>query len=591
MTTAFDAPLNESLRDAMLALYLHEVVPNDQYLIDQGLADRIKTPNEIYELWLLDVQVSQNVPTSPVACAIASHQQYIHGIFMNMEPGYQPGNFTPNQLESWRDEMSQYSLWAANQQLHYFPSNYLDPMLRLTKTESFKQLENDINQTQIQPDTVQTAVLDYLARLEEIANLRCLNGYIDGKYFANSIYYFIAKSPAENVYYWRSLDMRQRPIIAPVADPDAEPLKYDKPLPEAWSDWKRANVPISEKAIEHSIRPTWFNNRLFIFWAEVVFQDPDAISSSDKKVIPLFRLYGAYKKYDDTWSIPRVYIENYGTSDALRDPELNPNLIEKGCNTIAVYDHSTSPDTLFLALYYGYEAGGLSNGNGDSYDFLRTLRIDKNFAVMPMFPAVGYVEKSTGFDIKESEVLDLEEGHVRTVCHLFAHSADGDSRFQYWLPTGTNEFGEITTSSPSTPQDLWNYKGLQAKVKTLTEADVTYDRSDTTIKISSRMAGSIPDTYKVTISMGDGGREVVGFTLVFSSQAYSEWVDLLEGSRLMATNTGFYDGDYDFYTFNSSGDALSKLIVDWGGGIDLQLIKLLQEGLLHSVVKLYTDQR
>ena len=87
MTTAFDAPLNESLRDAMLALYLHEAVPNDQYLIDQELADRIKTADDLYEFWLLDVLVSQNVPTSQVACAIASLQQLVNSMMLNMEPG------------------------------------------------------------------------------------------------------------------------------------------------------------------------------------------------------------------------------------------------------------------------------------------------------------------------------------------------------------------------------------------------------------------------------------------------------------------------------------------------------------------------
>ncbi len=87
MTSAFDAPLNEAFRDAMLALYLHEAVPNDPYLIEQGLTQQIKTANDLYEFWLLDVLISQDVPTSPVACAIASYQQQINSMMLNMEPG------------------------------------------------------------------------------------------------------------------------------------------------------------------------------------------------------------------------------------------------------------------------------------------------------------------------------------------------------------------------------------------------------------------------------------------------------------------------------------------------------------------------
>ena len=102
---------------------------------------------------LLDVLVSQDVPTSPVACAIASMQQYIHGVLLGLEPEQSAASLSEEQRRTWRLESNQYALWAAVQQLHYFPSIYMDPTLRLTKTDSFKQLENDINQNRIQPET------------------------------------------------------------------------------------------------------------------------------------------------------------------------------------------------------------------------------------------------------------------------------------------------------------------------------------------------------------------------------------------------------------------------------------------------------
>ncbi len=138
MTTAFDAPLNEALRDAMLALYLHEAIPSDPYLIEQGLAQTIKTANDLYEFWLLDVLVSQDVPTSPVACAIASYQQQINSMMLNLEPGYSDDSFTPLQTSTWRDGLNRYSIWPALQQLRTFPDIYLDPTLRLTKERQFR---------------------------------------------------------------------------------------------------------------------------------------------------------------------------------------------------------------------------------------------------------------------------------------------------------------------------------------------------------------------------------------------------------------------------------------------------------------------
>nr|BFE91642.1 hypothetical protein GCM10020185_21780 [Pseudomonas brassicacearum subsp. brassicacearum] len=139
-------------------------------------------------------------------------------------------------------------------------------------------MENDLNQSRIQADAVQSAVMAYLTRFEEIANLNILNGYIDGEDFANSTYYFIAKSRSENTYFWRSLDMAQRPLDGTPPEAPAIAAKRDQPDPYAWSDWEKADVPIPESAVEHTIRPVWFNNRLFVAWAECIQQDPRAFT-------------------------------------------------------------------------------------------------------------------------------------------------------------------------------------------------------------------------------------------------------------------------------------------------------------------------
>lgn len=307
MTVAIKKQLDESLRDAQLALYLNQVAPNNP--TTRNL--KLKTAEALYEYWLLDVLVSQDVPTTPVACAIASLQQYVHRILMNLEPGYDSASLGAEHLKTWRNELHQYPTWAAHQKLLYFPAIYLDPLLRANKSDNFRQLENDLNQNQIQPDAVQSAVTAYLTRFEEVANLNILTGYIDGEDFANSTYYFIAKSRSENSYFWRSLNMAQRPINGTPPPSPATPPKLDQPDPYAWSDWEKANVPISDNAVEHSIRPVWFNNRLFVVWAECIHQDPSATrnASSPSQATthhPLLRLSLCFKKPDGSWSTPRV---------------------------------------------------------------------------------------------------------------------------------------------------------------------------------------------------------------------------------------------------------------------------------------------
>ncbi|MFJ4496003.1 Tc toxin subunit A-related protein [Pseudomonas atacamensis] len=599
MTTAFDAPLNEALRDAMLALYLHEAIPSDPYLIEQGLAQTIKTANDLYEFWLLDVLVSQDVPTSPVACAIASYQQQINSMMLNLEPGYSDDSFTPLQTSTWRDGLNRYSIWPALQQLRTFPDIYLDPTLRLTKSASFEQLENDLNQAQIQPETVQTAVLAYLARFEEVANLKICNGYIDGEDFANSNYYFIGKSPAENAYYWRSLDMSQRAVKAPASAADETPVKYDKPLPNAWSDWQKANVPISEKALEHTIRPCWFNNRLFVIWAELELQDADAMQApvegkadQSVKVNPRFRLYASYKKYDDTWSTPRVYIESYCQTEAMIGEPLE--VIAEQTQTIAVYDHSTSPESMVLMLYSNYQ-GVPSDipGNEDTYDFLRTVQIDKNFNVTPLPPSFGMAPEIKPASPPSVEVLQNGEAHVRLIGSIFANSNAG--RFQYWLPSGTPMFGAVEHQTPDSEKTTWDYQGWQSQIKTsVKDVDFVYNRAASNIELTARLAAGFNNLQIFRLSVfdkHDENKELIKVTLVFDPSENHLEVPLLPGSIIEPVGTDFMDVADTAFCFKGYPDRLRSLIADPDGNSTEFTVPATRQGAMACLAGKHANRR
>lgn len=386
MSAAIEKQLNESLRDAQLGLYLSAIVPEDETLKSLKIAEHLKTANDLYHYWLLDVLVSQDVPTTPVACATASLQQYINSILADMEPGYHTAQIPIDQVETWRTTMHHYPTWAASQRLHYFPAIYLDPTLRKTSTKSFQALEHDLNQNQLTAESVQTAVLAYLGKLEEVANLKTINGYIDGDDFANSTYYFIAKSRTANSWYWRSLDMARRPCVA-----GSRLTKYDAPEPQAWSDWTPVNLPVSESAIEHTIRPVMFNNRLYVIWAECIFQDQAAIQKKDPgraKTNPLFRLNMCSRKYDGSWSTPQTCVQGYGAQDVLH--ELSLTQLLEHTHTIAIHDQSGSSNSLFLALYVD---GAAHVDAPVRHVFWISADIDKDCVVEPTLRLNGLDEK------------------------------------------------------------------------------------------------------------------------------------------------------------------------------------------------------
>ncbi|WP_413793936.1 MULTISPECIES: neuraminidase-like domain-containing protein [unclassified Pseudomonas] len=417
MTVAIKKQLDESLRDALLALYLNKVAPAQAATKDRGL----KTSQDLYEYWLLDVLVSHDVPTTPVACAIASLQQYINRILMNLEPGYEPASIPAEYRQTWRDEMHRYPTWAPHQKLLCFPAVYLDPGLRADKSDNFRQLESALSQNQIQTDAVQSAILAYLSRFEEIANLNILNGYIDGRDFANSTWYFIAKSRSENTYFWRSLNMAQRPLDGTHPSPPAQAPKQDQPDPHAWSDWEKADVPIPESAAEQTIRPVWFNNRLFVVWAECIHQDPaasnrasqDASTAAPGANRPLLRLSYCFKKHDGSWSTPRVGLQGYCEDEVLGSKDVNA--ITPLLCTVAEYHVTTRHALLFLALGAKTDS---KPAYADNCKFLKTACIDEHLAVVPYLSATPPINPE--IDIKDLDddyrklLFDANERRIQT---------------------------------------------------------------------------------------------------------------------------------------------------------------------------------
>ncbi|MFP3850104.1 neuraminidase-like domain-containing protein [Pseudomonas sp. W5-01] len=543
MQRSIENQLNESYRDALVAYYLSEVVPNHIPLVTLGLHTRLKTANDLYEFFLIDNQVSNDVQTSPVASAIASLQQYINGTLMGMEPGYTALRTDEPQFVEWKDRSSQYPIWAANQQLALYPEIYISPELRLKKSMYFAQLENDINQNKISIDTTQDAVKSYLASFEEVANLTIVNGYIDGSDFATGKYYFIGKSRAEDKYYWRMVDMNERAYLSGTEGP-----KDDNPTPGAWSDWKHAELGISANTIERTIRPVFFNNRLFVVWVDLI-QVADEVALQLKtpagdppypapapapaegeeqqqvvitpKVQLLLNI--SYKKYDDSWSAPQIYM------DVTRSNILGANktMLNEALNTIAVFDASHSPESLFIGMYAGESLTfGDKDGSYSLYEFLKTAFIDKNFNFTPAFPVKETVTESVN-----ASALELEEVRIRKACWVFA--LYNKARFQfYWHTQVSLTIAKTTALNPDNQN--WNYSGLQPKITDITtEANrPVIDQEKATVRLCTDVNERI-STPSVAITLTFTAFFMNWtFNLVVDPTSPDMWLPLLLGSSV-----------------------------------------------------------
>ncbi len=515
MLPTLNQQLNERLRDAQLALYITHAVPSDPVLAYMKQLGGIKTADELYSYWLLDVLVSEAVPTSRVACAIASLQQYINAITLGLEPGYEIEGMSGAQLNQWHNTLHNYSVWHASQQVRYFPSTYLSPELRSHKTENFQQLENDINQCRIQPSTILSAVQSYLGRFEDIANLTTLSGYIDSDIngMADSMYYFVGKSRAENTYYWRSLDMSKRALYP--ATHNLSNFKQDAPEASAWSDWKSIPLPASTNIPDSSIRPVYFNNRVFIIWAQII--SPTSATSQNtafswrendedekeykKRLEPYLKsnftkvsLSFIFQKHDGSWSMPHVCIDEYC---ALR---MSANEINSATTTIATLDSTTQPGSLFLGLNIQKNPNNAAyNKRTFSSDFYQAARLDLHFGLERLYSS-GTVEDYLAWPFQK-EIAERNWSIFAKHNHL---------NFNFHTPHNQiADVHELTNSQPHSNQNHWNFGNHQNRIKSLVKnRDIKFNTTTSALEISSTLAADFDKHKSLIFEASDNGVEM-----------------------------------------------------------------------------------
>jgi hypothetical protein len=544
MSRSIESQLSESYRDALVGYYLSEVVPHHPPIVELALYDKLKTANDLYEYLLLDNQVAHEVQSSPVASAIASLQQYINACLMGMEPGYELLRPDEAQFVEWKERSSQYPIWAANQQLALYPEAYLSPELRMKKSTYFRDLENDINQNKITLDSVQDAVLAYLDKFEEVANLTIINGYIDSDKFAEGNYYFIGKSRAENQYYWRVVNMNERAYVAGTGGP-----KLDYPTPGAWSDWQKANIAITANTLERTIRPVFFNNRLFVTWVDLIYVTEEVkldIPFEDNKEGPyappdtgdgkilvrtpnvqlLFNM--SYKKYDHSWSAPQTYMD-VTTPNELKISEERTVYVDSDLNTVASYDISSSPESLFVALYAGAVPGETDSPElTTTFALLHTRFIDKNFNRNIAFPADGHSKGLSATGASESN-----EARVRKI--MWVQAILNAHHFQF-LFSARISLRHLQTILPET----WNYANWQESIP---EIELALDETNATISIGTHILEDITSpesTTRRTIDVTEAldlDESAYTFLEIHPVGNEGPWITLGPGSRVWTLKT------------------------------------------------------
>lgn len=235
------------------------------YVADPDLG--VTTIADIEQFLLMDTQVTDKVDTSPLAEMIACLQRYLGRVYNRMEPGYTK-QFSADELEYWHKRLSNISDFAGYMMLQNDPQNYISPGLRLKKTKSFVNLENNLSQARISDASVQAALYEHLGNFEKICNLQLISGYIDSTdkpasddpgepTFKNTHYYMIGRQTEQPyAYYWRKVRVHIN---------EANKAK-DYLNPADWTEWEELQLPSGLEVL--AIRPVLFGGRLSLVYIE-----------------------------------------------------------------------------------------------------------------------------------------------------------------------------------------------------------------------------------------------------------------------------------------------------------------------------------
>lgn len=258
--------------------------------------------DSLFEYLLIDIQMDACMDTSRIVQALSSIQLFVDRVLLNLESNraYSSAvsiNLTPDSIDDqqwpWR---KYYRVWQAAREVFLYPENWLQPELRDDKSIFFKELESELLQNDITPDTTDTAFRNYLTKLEVIANLDVWGMYqSDPSDPASDLYVFARTHHAPYSYYWRTKTNME------------------------WSNWDKIEVDIRgvdniQKPGVHLL-PVFWKNRVILFWPEFTpktNQNTAANSSSDSITVFAGTNHFSDLLPDNYWEIRLAWTEFKG---------------------------------------------------------------------------------------------------------------------------------------------------------------------------------------------------------------------------------------------------------------------------------------
>jgi hypothetical protein len=269
-------------------------------VIIRGSGGRFDTLDDLYDYFLLDVQLQGCARTSRVVAAISSVQAYVHRILLNLEQDRRDAEASdqvhvlperiPADEWSWRKN---YRVWEANRKVFLWPENYLEPELRDDKTPLFRSLEENLLQQDINEQNVLDAYGDYLSGFEALANVAIAGAYHEFHDASQTdILHVFGVTPEDppDYYYWTINN-----------------LYYSRTRPDRRISYS-ARTKIDVSIPVRRVTPVVYFGRLYVFWTEIQTRSENRVRNGNSEFSGYkhqVRIKSISLRLDGRWTAPQ----------------------------------------------------------------------------------------------------------------------------------------------------------------------------------------------------------------------------------------------------------------------------------------------
>ncbi len=292
--------LRKKKRNALLS-YILTSPALDTFRSGNSITDT----NSLFAYFLIDIEMDPCMLSSRIKQAISAVQLFIDRCLLNLEKEIHIDEDFETQWHQWRKS---YRIWEANRKIFLYPENWIEPELRDDKSSFFKEFESKLKQNEITDDTVQSALLEYLGKLDAVANLEIVGQF----------------------------EEKDRAIVHVIGRTNSVPHQYYyiRQADSVWSGWEKIDLDIEG---DHILPVTW-NGRLLLIWG--ILQEKEVKKPGGTKVpeqgetIPSPEMYTEAKL---AWS---EYKNGYWTSK-----KISEDVLPVRSRTIAIQDRTDGAGT------------------------------------------------------------------------------------------------------------------------------------------------------------------------------------------------------------------------------------------------------